>query len=99
MYIFVNVKLVKSEYSKQLYHYQITISQNTNRQSCVLIAGGHEYRVLCKVVARCPHHYLGKENEARNTEHFMEYVINEGIHANGVAEWNYRNVGGKQDKG
>ena len=56
--------------------------------------GGNEYRVQCKVVAQCPHHYLGGEYEARNTEHFMDYWINETGRGKGIAEWNYRNTRG-----
>ena len=46
----------------------------------------------CKVVLQCPPHYLGSEYEARNTEHFMEYTINEQVRGSGIAEWNYRNT-------
>ena len=65
----------------------------------MLFSGSNEFRVQCKVVAKCPSHYLGKEFEAKNTEHFMEYLINEHVHGNGISEWNYRNTAGIAEEG
>ena len=41
---------------------------------------------------QCPPHYLGKEHEAKNIEHFMEYSINGEISGSGICEWNYTNT-------
>ena len=54
--------------------------------------GGHEFEIQCEVVLECPPHYLGKEHEARNTEHFMKYLVNNEILGHGICEWNYRNT-------
>ena len=57
-----------------------------------LFLGGQEFQIQCKVVFQCPSHYLGKEYEAKNIEHFMEYSVNGETRGYGICEWNYRHT-------